>query len=167
MLQRLSADDPRFKTATFTRGMNLVVADTTTGSSDTDSRNSAGKSSLIELIHFLLGARADKRSLTARKALCDITFCLEMDWPDVGDLKVWRSGSQPGVVRIDPGIGEPDDDVIFALDSPSELTVERWTRLIERDLFNYGRTTWESADEQCCRSWLDGYLHTTGASARV
>lgn len=91
MLRRLDADDPRFKGAVFTPGLNLVVADRLRGSAATDSRNSAGKSSLIELIHFLLGGRVTKTSLVARKPLREITFALEMSWPNVDSLKVWRA----------------------------------------------------------------------------
>lgn len=83
MLHRLGASDPRFKIASFTAGLNLIVAEKTKSSLDTDSRNSAGKSSLIELIHFLPGARVDKRSLVATKELRDTSFRLDMDWPDV------------------------------------------------------------------------------------
>ena len=55
MLRKLSADDPRFKALTFKEGLNLVVADVTPKSSETDSRNSAGKSSIVELLHFSWG----------------------------------------------------------------------------------------------------------------
>ncbi|MEU5638304.1 ABC-three component system protein [Streptomyces milbemycinicus] len=136
MLRRLGADYPGFKTATFTPGMNLVVAHTTAVSSDTDSRNSAGKSSLVELIHFLLGARADKRSLVTKKALRSFVFNLQMTWPGVGDLQVWRSGGRPGMVRIAPDITASGESGMFELDGPVEVSAERWTRLIERDLFN-------------------------------
>ncbi|MFC8248367.1 hypothetical protein [Streptomyces chartreusis] len=81
MLRRLSADDERFKEVSFVEGLNLIVASTTASSADTDSRNSAGKSSLIELIHFLLGARATNTTLAMNKALRHITFTLELDWP--------------------------------------------------------------------------------------
>jgi uncharacterized protein YydD (DUF2326 family) len=138
MLRRLSADDRRFKTAAFTAGMNLIVADRTQSSSDTDSRNSAGKSSLIELIHFLLGARVTKTSLTSKKALREITFSLEMTWPDVGPLQVWRTGSRPNVVHIEPDVSGGDDrqHSMFDFGGPAELSVEDWNRLIERDLFH-------------------------------
>ncbi|WP_326589264.1 hypothetical protein [Streptomyces brevispora] len=74
MLRRLSADDERFKEVSFVEGLNLIVASTTASSADTDSRNSAGKSSLIELIHFLLGARATNTTLAMNKALRHITL---------------------------------------------------------------------------------------------
>ncbi|MEU4117773.1 hypothetical protein AB0F71_25170 [Kitasatospora sp. NPDC028055] len=83
MLRRLSADDARFKTVVFAPGLNLVLADRTNTSATTDSRNSAGKSSIIELVHFLLGARADARSPFAKRPLKSITFQLDLDWPGI------------------------------------------------------------------------------------
>ncbi|MGW4784897.1 ABC-three component system protein [Streptomyces sp. NPDC004230] len=140
MLQRLSADDPRFKTATFNPGLNLIVADRTHGSSDTDSRNSAGKSSLVELIHFLLGARVTKNSLVAKKAVREITFELQMRWPSIddADLRVWRKGGRPSTVGIVPDISTPVEDLALWWEhpGPAEISAEEWTRLIERDLFH-------------------------------
>jgi len=135
MLKRLSADDPRFNTVTFTRGLNLVVADTTATSTDTDSRNSAGKSSLIELVHFLLGARADTKSVACNKALRGVTFRLDMDWPGVDGLRVSRRGGNPKTVRIDPDVTRNDGDRLFEVDGPTDLAADEWNRLIERDLF--------------------------------
>src|SRR5438874_7446498 len=85
MLRQLSASDPRFKTIDFRPGLNVLVADTTGASSDTDSRNSAGKSSMIELLHFLLGSSGDTNSLPAHRALRSIDFRLQLDWPGVPD----------------------------------------------------------------------------------
>ncbi|WP_329005793.1 DUF2326 domain-containing protein [Kribbella sp. NBC_00709] len=138
MLRRLSADDPRFKTVTFTDGLNLIVADTTTASSDTDSRNSAGKSSMIELIHFLLGARSDSRSLFAKKALRDITFCLQMDWPTTKELSVYRRGNRSGTVRLDPDVTGGNQVTLFNADEPAEVSVEQWNQLIDEYLFGFG-----------------------------
>ncbi|WP_103501647.1 MULTISPECIES: ABC-three component system protein [unclassified Streptomyces] len=143
MLRRLSADDPRFKTATFTGGLNLVVSETTPTSAGTDSRNSAGKSSMIELIHFLLGATADKRSLFCRRELRSITFELELDWPQTGDLRVSRSGGRPSVVNLRPDVRAAGSaaETIFELAGTVESGLEQWNRLIERDLFGVREST--------------------------
>ncbi|MFJ2444398.1 ABC-three component system protein [Streptomyces sp. NPDC087658] len=139
MLRRLNADDPRFKGAVFTPGLNLVVADRLRGSASTDSRNSAGKSSLIELIHFLLGGRVTKTSLAAKKPLREITFSLEMTWPDVDFLTVLRTGSRPNIVRIAPDITDTRsiEQITLGLEGDSaDVSVDEWNRLIERDLFH-------------------------------
>lgn len=68
MLRRLSSNDARFKALFFHDGLNILVADTTRSSTETDSRNSAGKSSMVELIHFLLGGSGDKNSLAGTRS---------------------------------------------------------------------------------------------------
>src|SRR2546422_620147 len=141
MLRRLSADDPRFRRIDFSAGLNLLVADTTDSSGDKDSRNGTGKSSLVELLHFLLGARADKKSLPARKALRDIAFSLELDWPeaDGGRLTVTRSGAQAEIVRLSQDVDAevPGRGALFNIDiaSPVDIPAARWTKLIESQLF--------------------------------
>ena len=81
-----------------------------------------------------------------------------MTWPGVGDLQVWRSGGRPGTVRIAPDITAPGESGIFepALDGPVEVSAERWTRLIERDLFNLREGHPGATGERCCPSWPDG-----------
>ncbi|MFE6555469.1 ABC-three component system protein [Streptomyces sp. NPDC057746] len=136
MLRRLSADDARFKTVSFTDGLNLLVADKRPASSDTDSRNSAGKSSMIELIHFLLGSRATAKSLAMNKALRSTTYSLELDWPGLHHpLEVRRTGQRPKVVTLSQDILGVSDGALFQDDGPIELSVEQWTSAIERDLF--------------------------------
>ena len=56
MIRAVRCDQPSFRTVTFKNGFNVVLADKTTTSSDKDTRNGAGKSLLIEIIHFCLGA---------------------------------------------------------------------------------------------------------------
>ncbi|MFF2956756.1 ABC-three component system protein [Kitasatospora sp. NPDC057965] len=139
MLRRLRAEDPRFKAMAFTSGLNLVLADKRADSTSTDSRNSSGKSSVIELIHFLLGARGDKRSMFTGKVLKQITFQLDMDWPGFdGLLSVSRTGQRPAVVRLDPDIAQAGEPSLFGYDEPAEVPVEQWNQLIDRSLFGLG-----------------------------
>ena len=135
MLRRVSADDPRFKTLEFRAGLNLLVADTTERSATTDSRNGAGKSSLMELLHFLLGARADPSIVTMRKELRPGTFELLLDWPGVPEgLRVRRSGAQAATVTLEPDITASGDS-LFGLDTEGIVSLAEWNRLIEANLY--------------------------------
>ncbi|WP_171162541.1 ABC-three component system protein [Streptomyces sp. I05A-00742] len=135
MLRRLSADDPRFRTVDFRPGLNLLLAEAHPGAARTDSRNGTGKSSLVELLHFALGARAGKGSLPTRPKLRNTLFTLTMDWPGQDDpLQVSRRGAQPGIVLTDlPGVAE--DGGLFAIRLTREMPLPEWTARIETDLF--------------------------------
>ncbi len=51
-----------FKSIRFQRGLNIVLAERTASSTERQTRNSAGKSSVVEIIQFLLGSDAPKDS---------------------------------------------------------------------------------------------------------
>jgi uncharacterized protein YydD (DUF2326 family) len=159
MLHELGADDSQFKTVRFQPGLNLLVAQKTHTSRATDSRNGSGKSSMVELLHFLLGARSDNRGLFARKELRATTFTLDLDWPRSGRVRVSRSGRAAKEISLTPPIlgapfaGVTDDSElvsIFDIDefgsvaqrAESErrrrtetISLDEWQRAIERDLF--------------------------------
>jgi len=81
MLHRLSANRSSFKAIDFRPGLNILLTERTTASDDAAeqllSRNGAGKSSVIDIIHFLLGGQHEGALKTA--ALADWTFRLELD----------------------------------------------------------------------------------------
>ena len=84
MLYRLSADRAAFKTFAFHKGLNIILADrqdSTNGDEKTPqqrrTRNGAGKSSLIDLLHFLLAGGAE--GALKSKELADWTFELCLD----------------------------------------------------------------------------------------
>ena len=77
MLRELKASDPRFRAISFGPGLNLLVADRTTTSTDDQSRNAVGKTSMVELLHFLLGA--DKTPLVTREENKSTMFELVLD----------------------------------------------------------------------------------------
>jgi uncharacterized protein YydD (DUF2326 family) len=74
MIISIGSSIPTFKTMTFHRGLNVLLADTSPGATEKQTRNSAGKTSLIEIIHFLLGADCDKDSLFRTDALIKHSF---------------------------------------------------------------------------------------------
>jgi uncharacterized protein YydD (DUF2326 family) len=63
MIRRLSSDLESFKTLSFNPGLNVLLADKSEGATDKLSRNRAGKTSFIELVHFLFGADVRKDSI--------------------------------------------------------------------------------------------------------
>lgn len=62
MILSIGSSIETFKTVRFRRGLNVLLADMTDGSTEGHTRNSAGKSSLVEIVHFLLGGEADKKT---------------------------------------------------------------------------------------------------------
>ncbi|WP_030018967.1 ABC-three component system protein [Streptomyces monomycini] len=137
MLRRLSADDPRFRSVEFRRGLNLLVAEAHPGAVKTDSRNGTGKSSLVELLHFALGAQAGKGSLPSHTRLRHTLFTLTLDWPGREEpVRVSRRGAQQGIVLTDaPGGSEGDAGGLFEFNLTREMPVPEWRTCIEADLF--------------------------------
>lgn len=80
-LHSVSANDPRFKTLHFHDGMNLLVARRTVDSSNVDSRNGAGKTSLILILRYLLGGSIDRRSPLKADELSDFSFTAHLSLP--------------------------------------------------------------------------------------
>ena len=74
MIRSITSDLPTFKALNFQRGLNILLADKSVGSSEGHTRNSAGKSSFVEIVQFLLGANADKDSLVRHPALEGYSF---------------------------------------------------------------------------------------------
>ena len=89
MIKGLRANDPRFKAVSFTPGFNVVLADTTDKSSEKESRNGLGKSTLINLIHFCLGSNLESVSDLVVKELADWEFSLDFTADNL-DLTVVR-----------------------------------------------------------------------------
>jgi uncharacterized protein YydD (DUF2326 family) len=56
VIHRVYSDLKSFKTLEFHNGLNIVLAEKTPQAGDKQTRNRAGKSSIIEIIHFLLAA---------------------------------------------------------------------------------------------------------------
>ena len=99
MIHGLSSDLPSFKSLAFRPELNILLADKSDGATDRQSRNGAGKTSLVELIHFLFGANADKDSIFRADALAGFSFEARFD---IGStiVDVARSGTKPSRIRL-------------------------------------------------------------------
>jgi uncharacterized protein YydD (DUF2326 family) len=127
MLRRLYASDSRFRPVEFRAGLNILVATTSAkGSTETDSRNGTGKSSMVELLHFALGGQSVRTDLLQSAALRGWVFTLAMDWPGREVLEVARSGKEHGAVWL----YEP------ATKREQKIKLPEWQARIERELFS-------------------------------
>lgn len=77
MIHSIECDNPSFKKIVFKDGLNVILAERTKEATIKDSRNGLGKSTLIEIIHFCLGA--DKRETLKNPRLDNWTFILNLD----------------------------------------------------------------------------------------
>lgn len=79
MIYRIYSTLPTFKTLEFHPGLNVLIAQKETDASEKQTRNRAGKTSFIEIVHFLAGADAGKESLFRTKDLTNEAFGMEFD----------------------------------------------------------------------------------------
>ncbi|MCC4768162.1 DUF2326 domain-containing protein [Methanosarcina sp. DH1] len=75
MIIGIRSDHPSFKNVEFKKGFNVILANRTKSSTDKDSRNGLGKSTLLEIIHFCLGAKSESLKI---KELENWTFILDI-----------------------------------------------------------------------------------------
>ena len=99
MIRCISSDLETFKKLEFGLGLNVLLADKSEGASDRQSRNRAGKTSFVEIVHFLTGGNADKNSIFRSKALENAAFNIQMD---IGSdrFTVSRSGSAASKIHV-------------------------------------------------------------------
>lgn len=99
MIHRFGSDLAFFKALTFRPGLNILLADKSEGANDRQSRNGAGKTSFVELVHFLFGADARKDSIFRSDALADWTFDIMVDVA-AGEISAARSGAKTSRIFI-------------------------------------------------------------------
>ena len=136
MIHTISSDLDGFKTLSFGPGLNILLAEKSEGATDRQSRNGAGKTSFIELVHFLFGGNADKDSIFRSPDLTPWSFDARVD---VGGalVDIARSGVKPSRIRllgdtsawpVQPGLDTRSGDLVF--------TNEQWRTLLGAVFFS-------------------------------
>ena len=121
MIYTVESTISTFKTVNFHKGLNILLADTRPGASDKQTRNSAGKTSLVEIIHFLFGSDCDPDSLFRTAALIKHTFRGTLSIQGEGFI-VERTGSDPSKIFLLEG-GEKRQDFPTRIDKATEKRV--------------------------------------------
>lgn len=99
MIRYVACTDNRFQTIEFKNGMNIVLAERTKESTRTDSCNGLGKSTLIDIIQFLLGSSTKSAKPLLVSELADWTFSSELSFGH-RTLTVSRAIARPSKVLV-------------------------------------------------------------------
>jgi uncharacterized protein YydD (DUF2326 family) len=99
MIQNIFSRLASFKALEFKSGLNVLVAQKEVGATDKQTRNRAGKTSLVETIHFLTGSNADKGSLFRTTALEEENFGMTFDLAGQS-VTTERSGKKKAKINV-------------------------------------------------------------------
>lgn len=136
MIIRFGSDLESFKTLAFKPGLNILLADKSEGANDRQSRNGAGKTSFIELVHFLFGADVRKDSIFRSDALAAGMFDVAVDIADE-TISVARSGTKPSRVILNgPVENWPVPPQFDSRTGLFELSNENWKANLGQLWFN-------------------------------
>ena len=90
MIHRIAANRPSFRAVEFGAGLNVVLADRTEAATDKDTRNGLGKTTLIDIVDFCLGARVRWGEGLVIDALAGWEFTLEFSVGRERFTATWR-----------------------------------------------------------------------------
>ncbi len=171
MILAIESDLPSFKPVQFRPGLNVLLAEKSPDSDRRQTRNSAGKSSLIEIIHWLLGGKGDKDALPRNAALVDATFYGTFRLGEL-EVQVARSGAEPGrIILTDPewiarlGIATRTDKKTGA----TSISIDAWRDVLGHfmfglPLFRQG-TAYEPSFTPTFRSLISYFARRRGSGA--
>lgn len=135
MILSINSSILTFKALAFRPGLNVLLADARDKASSGRTRNSAGKTSFVEIVDFLLGANCPPKSLFRTTALVSETFSGRFAFGSE-TLLVERSGADPSNIYILEGAERMDADFkTDLLDERTYLQLSEWRRYLGHALF--------------------------------
>ncbi|MDX1196943.1 DUF2326 domain-containing protein [Sinorhizobium medicae] len=135
MIIRIGSSIATFKTIELNSGLNILLAERHATSGETRTRNSSGKSSLVDIISFLHGGRVTKDSVVSAKELAKAKFWADMV---VGGhpLRVERSVANKDFVNIRFADGGSHGlEMEIDLLEGGQATVADWCDWLGRQMF--------------------------------
>lgn len=137
MIHRIFSSLPTFKELAFHESLNILLAQKESGASNKQTRNRAGKTSVIEIIHFLTGANADKDSLFRLEIMKNHSFGMTLDLAQE-KVTVQRIGENKSKVKVHGA---------SSLNEKAQLSNIKWVDVLGTKMFglhqlsaNEGRT---------------------------
>lgn len=136
MIHQIYSDLESFRELRLRPSLNVLVADKSEASTDMQTRNGAGKSSLVELIHFLLGEKADPNSIFRSDQLESWWFGLDFDLAG-STVLVKRSGATHSklVTRNIDISGQPRQSVLDTEHVEQRISNRAWNSMLGDRVF--------------------------------
>ncbi|MER2193600.1 ABC-three component system protein [Methylobacterium brachiatum] len=136
MIKAVTSTIPTFKSLAFRPGLNVLLADVTASSTERQTRNSVGKTSLVETIHFLLGSNADKSSTFKKPGIVEHSFSGVFTVAGRDVLVSRDCGDDRGVVVTELDAAPPDGAPEGRVRAPTRrITLEQWRAELGRGWF--------------------------------
>lgn len=137
MIHRVFSDMSTFKPIRFHEGLNVLVAEKTRTATDRQTRNGAGKSSLVELVHFVLGSDCKGSCIFRNEALREHLFGIEVDIAQQ-QVRASRHGRTPSTVMVSgvdatTGFGSRTPQSELLADQSYDLA--EWRDILGREFF--------------------------------
>jgi uncharacterized protein YydD (DUF2326 family) len=164
MIRAIRCDQPSFHNIEFAAGFNVVLATRTLAATDKDSRNGAGKTTFIEIVHFCLGSSANKKNRLMASQLKGWTFTVELDLRGK-PYRVSRNTENPKKVILEGDF--KDWPIKPKKDSDTDeftLSVKQWIELLGWLMFDLAPQTPTDSFEPTFRS-LFSYFVRRGRDA--
>ncbi len=130
MFLRLSTNRDEFKPINFQPGFNAIIADRAHDSTDQDSRNARGKSTMLMLINYVLAGNLHNNLRPLADDGWEVTLTLEMFGGVVAATRSLSSGR-----RLSITADAPARAVISPWLSEGQITVDNWKELLGLSLF--------------------------------
>lgn len=102
MIHALTSSLHSFKTLNFEPGLNVLLAEKSPGASDRQTRNGAGKTSFVELLHFLMGGSCGPDHFLRTPVLAGNTFGVDFDLGP-SRIQVERAASEKASILVTGG----------------------------------------------------------------
>lgn len=143
MIARIYSSLDTFKGLTFRPGLNIVTAEKSAEATERQTRNGAGKSSILDIVHFLLGGSCPPpkgdplRDCIFRLAqLNDAEFGMQFDLGG-RSVSVERSGAKHGKFVVDPTDSStwPIQPAVERDTGDLVLRTSQWTEILGAEMF--------------------------------
>lgn len=137
MIYRIFSTLESFKSLEFHGGLNILLVDKSPEATERHTRNRAGKTSLIEIVHFLTGANVTKDSIFKADALSLASFGMDFELSR-SRVVVERNGQNSSKVILKNIVGRTDNwPFVVVPDILGEypLTNKDWRRILGQLIF--------------------------------